>query len=54
MYKFHFKYIKSKFNTKRLFTDTDSIVHEIQTDGVYADYNENNCLILVILVFIKI
>ena len=29
MYKFHYEYVKSKFDTKLLFTDTDSLVYEI-------------------------
>ena len=39
MYEFHYKYIKSKFDTKLLFTDTDSLVYKIKTDDVYADKN---------------
>ena len=37
MYEFHYKYIKSKFDAKLLFTDTDSLVYEIKTD-VYEDF----------------
>ena len=38
MYEFHYKYIKSKFDAKLLFTDTDSLVHEIKTEDVYEDF----------------
>ena len=38
IYEFHYKYIKSKFDTKLLFTDTGSLVYEIQTEGVYEDF----------------
>ena len=38
MYEFHYKYIKSKNNAKLLFTDTDSLVYEIETDDVYEDF----------------
>ena len=37
IYKFHYKYIKSKFDAKLLFTDTDSLVYEIKTKDVYQD-----------------
>ena len=49
MYGFHYKYTKSKFDAKLLFTDTDSLVYEIRTEDVYEDfYKEKICLILVI------
>ena len=34
MYEFHNKYIKIKHDAKLLFTDTDSLVYEIETDYV--------------------
>ena len=36
MYKFHYEYIKNKFDAKLLFTDTDSLVYEIKGKDVYA------------------
>ena len=43
MYKIHYKYIKSKFDAKLLFTDTDSLVYEIKAEDVYEDfYQEKN------------
>ena len=38
MYEFHYKYTKSKFDAKLLFTDTDSLVYEIKTENVYEDF----------------
>ena len=35
MYEFHHKHIKSKFDAKFLFTDTDSLVYEIKTEHIY-------------------
>ena len=39
MYEFHYKYIKTKYNNraKFLFTDTDSLIYEIETNDVYGD-----------------
>ena len=40
MYDFPYNYIKQKYGdkVKLLFTDTDSLTYEIQTDDVYADF----------------
>ena len=38
MYESHYKYIKSKFDAKLLFTDTDSLVYEIKTKDVYEEF----------------
>ena len=38
MYKFHYKYIKSKFDDKFLFTDKGSLVYEIKRKDVYEDF----------------
>ena len=39
MYEFHYKYIKPKYGDKAklLFTDTDSLMYEIQTEDFYKD-----------------
>ena len=39
MYDFHYKYIKPKYDDKAklLFTDTDSLAYEIQTEDLYKD-----------------
>ena len=43
MSEFHYKYIKSKFNAKLLFTDTGSLVYEIKREDVYEDcYGDKN------------
>ena len=44
MYKFHYKYIKSKFDAKLLFTDTDSLVYEIKTKDLYEDFYQDKNL----------
>ena len=38
MYGFHYKHIKRKYDAKLLFTDTESLVYEIETDDVYEDF----------------
>ena len=41
-HEFHYKHIETKYDNsaKLLFTDTDSLVYEIETD-VYKDFYEN-------------
>ena len=41
---FHYKYIKNKFDTKLLFTDTNSLVHEIKTEDFYEDLYQDKDL----------
>ena len=36
MFEFHYKYIKSKYNAKLLFIDTDSLVYDVYED-FYGD-----------------
>ena len=40
MYEFYYKYIKTKFNAKLMFTETDGLVYEIETKYVYEDFYE--------------
>ena len=35
MYKFHYDYVCNKYDAKLLFTDTDSLVYEINSEDVY-------------------
>ena len=37
MYKFHYEYVKNKFDAKLLFTDADSLVYETKTEDVYEE-----------------
>ena len=44
MYEFHYKHIKRKFNDHLLFTDTDSLVYDIEEEDVYKDFYEDKGL----------
>ena len=37
VHKFHYDYIKNKFDAKLLFTDTDSLVYKIKGEDVYEE-----------------
>ena len=43
MYDFHYNYIKTKYESKvnLLYTDTDSLIYEIETDDFYKDISED-------------
>ena len=38
MYDFHYNFIKKKFNTELLFTDTDSLSYEINSENIYKEF----------------
>ena len=44
MYGFHYDYIKNKCgnNSRLLFTDTDSLMYETETEDVYKDFTQHN------------
>ena len=44
MHEFHYNYIKKNFGNKLrlLFTDTVSLMYEIETENVYDDFRKNN------------
>ena len=46
MYEFHYKYIRTKYDNyaNLLFTDTDSLVYDIETDNVREHFYENKSL----------
>jgi len=43
MHDFHYNYIKKKYGPKAklLMTDTDSLMHEIETDDFFEDIRED-------------
>ena len=43
MYEFHYDYSKNKYgnNSRLLFTDTESLMYEIKTEGVYKDLSND-------------
>ena len=43
MYEFHYNYIKPKYGDKAklLFTDTDSLMYEIETEDFYKDISKD-------------
>ena len=52
MYKFHYDYIKNKYDnkSKQLFTDTNSLLCEIRTEDIYEDFSSiKKCFIFVII-----
>ena len=38
MYEFHYNFIKKHFDAELLFTDTDSLTHEIKSEDVYEEF----------------
>ena len=44
MYGFHYKYMKSRFDAKLLFTDADSLVYEIKTEDVHEGFYQDKYL----------
>ena len=44
MFDFHYNYIKRKYNAKLVFTGTDSLVYEIETNEVYEDFYNDKYL----------
>ena len=42
---FHYNYIKRKYpNSTLLFTDTDSLMYQVQTNNIYEDLFADKCL----------
>ena len=43
LFEFHYNYIKNKYgnNSRLLFTDTNSLMYEIETKDVYKDFSKN-------------
>lgn len=43
MYEFHYNYIKRKYKSKAklLYTDTDSLIYELETEDFFKDIAED-------------
>ena len=50
MYKFHYKYNKSKYSANLLFTDTDSLVYEIKIEDVYEDFLKTRIRLILVII----
>ena len=51
IYEFHYDYIQNKYDNKSilLFTNTDSLMYEVETKNIYDNFNKNTkCMILVL------
>ena len=44
IFEFHYKYIKTRFDAKLLFTDTDSLVYAIKTEDFYDEFYQDKNL----------
>ena len=44
MYRFHYKYMKPNFKTLVLYSDTDSLIYEIESDDLYKNLKENESI----------
>ena len=45
MYDFHYNFIRKRFDSGLLFTDTDSLTYEIKSDDVYEDFFKHKHLL---------
>ena len=54
MYEFYYDYITNKYenNSRLLFTDADSLMYEIKTEDVYADFsNDKEIFDLLVIIY---
>ena len=45
MYDFHYNFIKKHFDDELLFTDTNSLTHEIKSEDVYEEFFKHQLLL---------